>query len=368
MKYLLIALLLIGCSGSNATESDFKFTPTKITKEYIDSSTYWCLPQYFNGVPKYCAYGTYTHKHIPLAYYADDTIYHVYTDNTKDDNFYIYAAKGNEEKVLVHTIENWSDPHSNASIHVLQSGIVHIHVAARGIGNSFQSGSVLASKTPYELDFECIDGCNNFEGYPQVWETTWGEHVNYSHNIFEYDLHPKQWMRSPHYRVGNIRKQLVRGGHYYISLYENNTMYVVYNWLIDGHPDNRVNLYVMKTTNGTDWTNLQGEALTLPLVQDSNQTKIFTSAGYTYLKDLKVVNNWLKVLFTESDSADPTKGTRTLKEWSEFKGLNKSYKVEDTGHNYNGAAYIGKHIVTTNSDRNMIGGDIALRDEEGEVF
>ena len=145
-------------------------------------------------------------------------------------------------------------------------------------------------------------------------------------------------------------------------------MYVVYNWLIGGSPDNRVNLYAMKTTNGTDWTNLQGDALTLPLVQDSNQTKVFASAGYVYLKDLKIVNNWLKVLFTESNSADPTKGSRTLKEWSEFKGLNKSYKVEDTSHNYNGAAYIGKHIVTTNSDRNMIGGDIVLRDEEGEIY
>ena len=58
-----------------------------------------------------------------------------YTDNTKDDNFYVYAAKDNTEKVLIHTIYNWEDPHTNAIIHVLDTGIVHVHVSARGNGN-----------------------------------------------------------------------------------------------------------------------------------------------------------------------------------------------------------------------------------------
>ena len=181
MKYLLILLFLTGCNNEsvdlNNTGTEAIGKQLELSLEYIDQSTYWCLPQYFGenkDIPKYCSYGTYTHKHIPLAFKANNEIYHVYTDNTKDDNFYVYAAKGNTERVLVHTIENWEDPHTNAIIHVLDSGIVHVHVSARGIKerNTYQSGKILTSKTPYELDFECIDCDVNHkslkEQYPEI--------------------------------------------------------------------------------------------------------------------------------------------------------------------------------------------------------
>ena len=325
------------------------------------------MPQYFDGVPKYCAYGTYTHKHIPLAYKSNGDVFHVYTDNTKDDNFYVYAAKNNGEKVLVHTIENWDDPHTNAIIYVKSNGIVRVHISARGINNKFKRGYILESKTPYELDFECIDcDLENVEGYPQVWDTKWGLHVNYSLNMYDYDIHPTQFMRSPHYRLNDEIKQIVKGGHYYISYYDqtNHTMYVVYNWLIDGHPDNRVKLYAIKTTDGISWTNLDGKPLILPLPENSQDAIIFAGQGYTYLKDLKF-DGKLNVLFTESSSADPTKGVRYLKEWKQGE-FPKT--IEKTNHNYSGAAYVGQYIITTNSDRNMIGGDIVVYQDYREIY
>lgn len=365
-----MALLLIGCGEKVVTKEvekivevikEVEITELNLSTEYIDQSTYWCLPQYFGenkDVPKYCSYGTYTNKHIPLAFKVNDDIYHVYTDNTKDDNFYVYAAINNEEKVLVHTIDNWNDPHTNAVIHVLDSGIVHVHVSARGINNGHQSGKILASKTPYELDFECIDGCenDNIEGYPQVWQTSWGEHVNYSHNIYEYDIHPKQWMRSPHYRVDGVRKQLVRGGHYYISYYDGKTMYIAYNLLVGGHPDNRINLYSIKTNDGVNWLTLDNKGLDLPLDPHNDDALIYESEGYVYLKDISV-NDGLKILFTESTDFDPTIGEKVVKEFK----VDGIRDVASTNHNYNGAAYVGDNIILTNGDNNgWIGGDIIL--------
>ena len=373
IKYLLIALLLAGCGGKTKTVEVEKVveviiekiikvenTELNITKEYIAPSTYWCLPQYFgtDRIPKYCAYGSYTHKHIPLAFKANDDIYHVYTDNTQDDNFYVYAAKGNTEKVLVHTIENWNDPHTNAVIHVLESGIVHVHVSSRGINSKHQSGSILASKTPYELDFECIDGCenDNFEGYPQVWEASWGETVVYSHNLYDYDLHPTQWMRTPYSRIGDVRTNLVKGGHYFISYYDDGVLYVAYNLLIDGHPDNRINLYLIKTSDGINWTNINNKALELPLEPHSIDALVYESDDYVYLKDI-TFNDGLKILFTESTDFDPTIGERFTKEWT----VDGIKTITETNHNYNAGAYVGVNIlITQDGTKGWIGGDIVL--------
>ena len=124
----------------------------------------------------------------------------------------------------------------------------------------------------------------------------------------------------------------------------------------------------MKTIDGINWTTIKGLPLTLPVENDSDKTLIYKSDGFTYLKDLKRPVSDLSILFTESNSFDPTTGARTLKEWVEFKDNMRAYKVEDTNHNYSGASYIGNYIVTTKSDRNMIGGDIILRDYDNGVI
>jgi len=372
MKYILIALLLIGCGEKVVTKTvevekvvivEVESTELNLSAEYIDQSTYWCIPQYYgDNVPKYCAAGTYTNKHIPLAFKANDDIYHVYTDNTKDDNFYVYAAKNNDEKALVHTIENWSDPHTNAVIHVLESGIVHIHIASRGLAHKFQSGKILASKTPYELDFECIDGCENIniEAYPQVWDTSWGEHVGYTNYLIDPRIHAARNIRTLWYRVGDDRKQLVEGGHYSISYYDGSTLYLAYNQLVDGKPDNRINIYLIKTVDGINWTNINNKALELPLLTHNDDTLIYESEGYVYLKDI----THGKVLFTESTDYDPTIGTRIVKEWS----VDGIRDITETNHNYNAGAYVGGNILVTQDGlKGWAGGDIVLYENYIEI-
>jgi hypothetical protein len=353
-----LAVMLSGCGVDEKEEVVVEQKELKISTEYIAESTYWCIPQYYGvnkDVPKYCAVGTYTHKHIPLAFKANDSIFHVFT-NLKDGNFYVYAMKDNTEKVLIHTIENWDDPHTNAVIHVLESGIVHVHVASRGIAHKFQSGAILVSQTPYELDFECVDGCENenFESYPQIWETTWGEHVGYTHYMYE-ENDPMAY-RTLWSRIGDVRQKLVHGGHYSIRYYDGEYSYMAYNQLVNGHPDTRINLYMMKTKDGVNWTTLDDRPLTVPLETHNEDAMIYQSMGNVYLKDI-TVDDSVKILFTESTSSDPTQGQRFVKEWKD----GQIRTITETNHNYNAGAYIGENIlVTQDGIEGWTGGDIVL--------
>lgn len=371
-KVIIISIFLSGCGSSDSSANKPKIADKNsikeknieelyIKSEYVAESTYWCIPQLFGiykDVPKYCASGTYTNKHIPLAFFANDSIYHVFT-NLKDNNFYVYAMKNNEEKVLIHTIENWNDPHTNAIIHVLKSGIVHVHIASSGLKHKFKSGIILESKTNYELDFECIDGCENvnFESYPQVWETKWGEHVGYTHYMYEENdsaAYRKLW-----YRVGEKRQQLVDSGGYGISYYnENNeTLYVAYNELVKGSPDNRINLNIMKTLDGTNWTSIDNKKIILPIKKEDKSTLVYESDGKIYLKDLTVDSEGLKVLFTEASHTDPTKGERFVKQWKN----NEIKTITETNHNYNAGAYIGENILLVKDGiKGWTGGYIVL--------
>lgn len=381
MKYMLIViLLLVGCGEKIKTVEvevikevdkiiEVENTELNISREYIDRSTYWNIPQYYGenkDIPKYTAVGTYTNKHIPVAFKANGDIYHTFTDNTEDEHFRVYAMKNNEEKVLVHKIENWNDPHTNGIIHVLESGIVHVHIASRGLLHKFQSGKILESQTPYELDFVCIDGCENtnIEAYPQVWETSWGEHVGYTHYIKDTDYHDTINIRSLWYRVGDKRVNIAKGGHYAMSLYEDGYMYVVYNSYEGEHPDYRVNLYALKTNDGINWTTLDNAAVTLPLEPFDTIAQVYDTEGYGYLKDLKVDDKGLNILFTDSDGKDPTQGKRFTKEWTKD-GVRV---IAETNHNYNGAAYIGDNIIHAQDGQfGRAGGDLVLYKDYKEV-
>jgi len=371
IKYLLVALLLIGCGSETQVKPIKKVEPVVIkdpviTTEFVRQSGIWDIPQLYGinkDVPKYTAVGTYTAKHIPLAYWSNETLYHVFTDNS-DGDFHVFAAKGNEEIVEVHTIENWVDMHTNAIIYVDDDGYVFVHVASRGLSHKFQSGKILKSQTPYELDFLCIDGCDNinFEAYPQVWLTNWDTHVGYTYYTKDADIHPTRNIRELWYRVGDKRVQLVKGGHYAVSYYDGETLYLAYNQLVDARPDNRINLYLMKTDNGVDWFTIDNKPLELPLAPHSDDTLIYESNGYVYMKD---ITDGVKISFVESSDFDPTKGERLIKEWhnGEIKTIN------ETNHNYNSSSYFGEYTITTqDGTAGYGGGDMVLYSDGLEIF
>lgn len=371
MKILFLLLLLVGCgSDSNPAPIAKAALPVSLSATSTNNNcTWWEIPQYYNGVPKYSGpMCTYTHKHIPVAVYGNGSVFYTTTDNATDDNFYIYAHKG-EEKILVHQIDNWEDPHTNASIQIDNKGYVNVHVASRGLNAKFQSGKILKSKTPYQLDFECIDGCDNinFEAYPQVFDTSFGYYVGYTHYVKDPEIHASRDIREIWYRIGNIRTRIAKGAHYQNTYYHNGTIYVAFNYLKDAGADTRYNLYVIKTSDGFNWTTHDNKPVTLPLEQDDPLVRVYDSESLgnnVYLKDI-AYKLGIRVLFTESTTKDPTDGERYLKEWWFDDGEQPVKTVTKTNHNYSSGAYVEYDNITyilTNGDSGIpyAGGGIEL--------
>ena len=376
MKYLLLFALsfLVACGGSSGAEikkdtvKARKVENVTVTATPTNNNcTWWTIPnQNFNGVPKYAgSLCTYTHKHIPLAVWGDGDIFYTTTDNTLDNNFYVYAHKG-DEKVLVHQIDNWSDPHTNASIQIDNDGYVNVHVASRGLDFKFQSGKILKSQTPYSLDFECIDGCDNvnFEAYPQVFDTDFGYYVGYTHYVKDPEIHPSRNIREIWYRIGNTRTRLAKGSHYQNTHYHNGVVYVTFNYLKNGSTEDRHNLYGLKTRDGVNWTTFKNRPVTLPVEQDSEDVLLYkteSEGNNVYLKDI-TYDGGVRVLFTEATTNDPTQGVRELKEWR-WEDEGEIITVTKTNHNYSSGAYVhtsdGLYILTNgDSGAPYLGGAI----------
>lgn len=376
---LSLGLLLTGCnSDSNAGVHEDIYVyqdPVMYLTDTGYTSTWWELPnQYYNGVPKYSgAFGTYTHKHIPLAvksYFGD--IFSVRTDNTVDGNFYVYAMKNNQS-VLVHTIENWDDPHTNAIIHILNTGHVEVRIASRGLAHKFQSGVVLRSQTPFELDFQCVEGCSpndvNYEAYPQMHYTGWGNHLIYT----KYEQINNQGMnyRNLYSRIGNNHKKLSNLAHYNVSYYDPNMdqLCVASNTLLGGSPENRVNLSVICTEYGQDtWKTTDNKLIDFNSQDESNRIVYNTQnlGTYVYLKDMIAVAGKMRVLFTETDSTDPTTGTRWLSEWIQGEGVSK---IAQVGHNYSAGAYLKKNgklfiVAGVSNSTGYLSGSLELYDTD----
>lgn len=365
MRYLIILLLLAGCGGESVKAAQATQEQLSLSYSYTNNNcSWWSIPQLYNGVPKYSgSLCTYTNKHIPVAAYGGDDLFYVTTDNLTDGNFYVYAHKG-EEKVLVHQINNWSDPHTNAAIQLDNNGYVMVHVASRGLSHKFQSGKILKSKTPYQLDFECVDGCgnDNFEAYPQVFDTSFGYYVGYTHYVKDAEIHPSRNIRELWYRIGSKRTRLAKGAHYSLTNYHNGFIYVVFNYLKNGGADDRYNLYGLKTRDGVNWLSFDNKPLTLPLEQDDPRALIYNSGeNRIYLKDLTFVAG-PRVLFTESTSVDPTQGERWLKEWYQD-DEQPVLTVTKTNHNYSSGAYVKyktNTFIFTNpdSESDYLGGTV----------
>lgn len=367
--YLLMLILILTACGSGEDKEVIKPEPqpkpliTSLSSEDTGNScTWWQIPQNYGGITKYggplC---TYTHKHVPLAVSNGSDLFFTTTDNTQDDNFYVYAHK-NGEKVLVHQIDGWEDPHTNASIQLDTNGHVMVHVASRGLDFKFQSGKILKSKTPHELDFECIDGCDsvNFEAYPQVYQTDFGYYVGYTHYVKDPDIHASRNVREIWYRLNGARTRIAKGAHYQNTFYYDGNVYTFFNYLKNASADSRYNLFALKTSDGVNWTNLNGDPITLPVEQNDESILVYETESkntYVYLKDTFYDENGVRFLFTESDSSDPTTGTRTLKEYRN----NEVHVVSETNHNYSSGAYVRLNdktyiIANTNDGSQYLGG------------
>tara|TARA_R100001594_G_scaffold1048_2_gene4353 strand:+ start:8259 stop:9560 length:1302 start_codon:yes stop_codon:yes gene_type:complete len=366
--------LLVGCGKADKPKPP---PVVETPKQIVTTNTGWEstwqeLSQKFDGVPKYSgAFGTYTNKHRPVAIQGNGEVFTTFSDNL-EGNLNIWVTKGNE-RTLVHTFYDWQDPHNNAAINIDPDGYIMLHIASRGIPSKDKNGAVYKSSEPYSIEsFDCFAGdCNDGEiwdeSYPQPHNTAWGYHTMYTDYLptVKDETSCCVWYRSQWSKKGDERTQLTTGAHYQISYYSDltKTLYTAYNYHIKNKADWRVNLHVLKTTDGSTWTNLDGEVMELPVYGNSESTLVFDSGdNYVYLKDIIVDKEGkLRVLYTESTSYDPTVGSRYIKEFVEGQG---SKIITPVGHNYNSGSYFqGEDLyigVGTFGIDNYSGGDLSL--------
>jgi len=349
MKYLTIACLFIlpACHNPNkVTEPEL---PVMELSDLNQSSTWYEIKQYYgvnNDIPKYSGgFGTYTAKHTPIAIHHNGITYYTYSDNS-DGVLRIYVSN-ETETVEIHQAV-LGDPHSNATISIDKDGFIWVHVSARG---AKEIGAIYKSVSRGTLEFELIE--ETWQAYPQPWRTDFGQVTLYS----LYERPVKKALRQLYVRTDQCEKQLVKEGHYQVSIFKHGKLHTFYNYHPDGNVDNRVNIYYMYSINGCDWFNQSDEPLTLPLEGDDPRTLIYSSSRNIYLKDIDVDGKPL-LLYVESDSHDPTEGVRELYllkvgEQPEF--------VTEINHNYSTGFYQDGHIITpVKGDFGYAGGDLEL--------
>ncbi|MDK1286931.1 hypothetical protein [Pseudoalteromonas umbrosa] len=344
-------------------------------------SSYFCLTnQLFNGVPKYCgATGTYTHKHIPVAVEKSNNHFEVFSNN-ENGNLVTYVVKNYNQKVKVHTESNWNDPHTNAIVDVDKNGYVYVQLSSRGLGHKYRSGHLYKSTTPYGTQFQKLKGLPNHgdfnQSYPQL-------HLDNALNrlaVFtRYEYAGQKSVRTLWFDNNGHEFKLAEGGHYAVSdTNDDGAIYIAYNYHPNYNLDRRSNIHVIKsyTFNPNTWYNIKGERLTLPLAENDSRTLVYDSEAngtYIYVKDIVAeeagTGGGVHVLFTESTSFDPTKGSRYVKEL-DIQSVNKVAvnTITATNHNYSGATYLTNRfgwtvhsiLVNGNNHQPYFGGDIQL--------
>lgn len=287
------------------------------------------------GHPSYAGpMATATNKTMPVAMRGgDDRNYYTYSDCV-DGQYRIYVATNDEKAIIFRS--NYCDQHDNAAIRVASDGYIWVYKAARGY---WRESFTYKSKQPYDIlsGFNIVD--KGYRAYPQAW----------SMGLIYTKYNEEK--REPWVKANGCDKQLVTGGHYNMSYYDGKFIHLFYNYhkekpvndsMALADLNHRINLYYMRSANGCDWQNARGEALELPLVTDSDETRVYQGDEFIYLKDVKIVNGVPWALVAKSNSWDPTTGQRELYEIDAYG--NEKY-ITEQNHNYDGAAYFGPYVA-----------------------
>lgn len=304
------------------------------------------------GYPSYSgALATATNKTIPVAVRANGDNYYVYS-NCVGGQYQIKVQKAEEVRIIFRS--NYCDQHDNAAIRVADDGHIFIYKSARG---SWRKSYTYKSTQPYDIsDFEIVD--SGYKAYPQAWSIGL-LYTKYNGSLREL------WITT----TAQEELKLVSGGHYSVSYYDGEFIHIFYNLHKNGDLNNRGGVYYMRSPDGVNWQNRNGVALALPLVPDSDLTRVLAHDGtLTYLKDMKVVDGNPVLLFARSTTWNPLQGCRQLLE-VDLHG-NQTY-VTNQNHNYDGATYLGnnQHIIAAVKGRDFgyAGGDIHFYHNGSEI-
>lgn len=346
--FLVAMIFLAGCDQSAGENKISVEKPqqqssslvTTITTDTIAINTYqqthsswYALPQYFNGVPKYSgAMGTYTAKHSPVAVSCSLGKWATYSENF-DGDLSIYSLNlVTGSKYLIHTVAGFDDPHQNAAIQC-GGGKLWVTVGSRG-----------DKRLGYQ--YSSTDGINwtlyatGYRAYPQL-------HWVNDHLITVYSSYEHQTdgsiIRRPMTSCGNYPLTSDGIGHYMISYYDGNYIHMIYNDLWPdgtyGAADNRIHLKYMKSVDGCVWT---------------SPVNWYDGTEFIYLKDFTSINGVPTALVVKSDSVDPNYGNREV--WKIT--ANSQIFVRKTNHNYTTGALMKNSggIMWPDGDTKYAGG------------
>ncbi len=246
--------------------------------------------------------GTYTAKHVPLAIYAPEVnkTFFVYGGTTREDERHLLAMAGVydherhllSQPVVVFDKEGVDDPHDNPSLMIDNEGYLWVFVSGRG---RHRPGCKLKSTQPYSIDsFEQVSE-EEFT-YPQIWNTRKG----YLHLFTKYTGVRQLYFETSKDGVHWTEDQMLaaiptnedeKSGHYQISYtHKDKLVGTFFNRHIEGHPDQRTDLYYVQTKNmGKTWTDASGRKLSLPLNRRVVPARIidYQSQGKNiYMKDM----------------------------------------------------------------------------------
>ena len=352
MKYLLLIAALFAIQVQANQEPSINASFVKLqndVQEYVhQSSGNWVK---YSGT---FGFG-YPYKTGTQAVEYNGVVYYTYSKciTTNSTNYMIvFVADSLGNKTVIRRIySNQCDPHENASLHIDSNGYITVAQAGRGY---WRKGYVFKSVRPADAsEFNQVD--SGYYSYTKLHDNGL-VYTDYNGSLRE------TWIKTD-----QGKQKLVTGGGYAITTEVDGQIHMVYNYHFAGNLDARVNLYYMWSPDGIAWFNRHGEALSLPVKENSNLTAIsFDYHKFNYLKDLEFIDGEIQALVVQSDSGDPMKGNRQL---LKFTMDGESKVITNMGHSYDGAQFWNDTIIAVkNNKHSYAGGALFQYSLDGEFI
>lgn len=303
---IFIAFLVVGCGGETVEKKpEEPKQQYPVITQYDVQSTWYELPQYFNGIPKYGGIlGSYTERHLPAAVSCAVGDFATFSDNTRGNGIDVNVLNLNTgEYVTVHN-NALNDAHQNGAIQCI-GDTLYLAVATVGVR---PNGAMYKSNNG--VNWAAVES-GTYKAYPQLHNIK-GKLL---HLYSVYNTTENKYPTRNIYSSCNEERIVSDGlGHYMLSYYDGTFVHVVYNDHPDGFVDLRENLWHVKSVDGCEWS----------------KPELWKSGGLLFLKDLQAFNGKLVALVAISNSMDPTKAEPKL-----YKITSDSEEfVMNLNHNY----------------------------------
>lgn len=304
--------------------------------------------------------GTYTAKHTPLAIHAPEVgkTFFVYGGTPAADarqlhcmiGYFDHRTQQVPRPVLVHDKSPVDDPHDNPSLSIDRDGYLWVFISGRA---AHRPGFIYRSRKPYDIDaFELIH--TGEITYPQPHYTA--QH-GFLHLFTKYtgvrelylgrSAEGREW--SPDQKLAGMREPgHKRGGHYQTSATQAGVTGTFFNRHPDGDVDRRTDLYYVQTRDGGEnWETVDGQSVTLPMVDPRHASLVKAWSRQdrnVYLKDMGFDSAGRPVVLyvtSRGHQPGPPNDPRYFMISTHRDGAWRTHRVCPTDHNYDmGSLYL----------------------------